>query len=725
MNLETKTCDESLVFSLFLREIYDEDTVVFYLSLRQIIQHQCHVRLKSRAKQSGPDVSKLALRWIKFTDHDLVSDGTQRVWLSTTGAAEILQTFLKSFVRSSSKARDIVQYICFDLLPEFRLLEHQSETDDDENWISVQVFLRRLIEYFANIPSDIVARFKHSDDGQFEAMFETIQQTFVEEQELVGLKVEALALTAVVRHMQVRVMQLRQQVQVRKQRESRTALVLEENALYRKEQELGHLNERIQALESRHHQVWDQVVQHKQDNIKTKKKRRKRQNVDHVWNVLLPGSCVLIYRRYIYTIQRAYDQHVMKSKTLRLLAPDKVEPKTEEMLEQFRLSQIKIIQRAFRARRARQARAQAERLAREKRKAQQKLDQQRALKLSQKNLALHRARMSSHQIRQAAVAAETTHRNQRLVKNHRLQEAQRRHERLNQRLVQRLFRQWTLFVRVRHQRARVTHDLRSRMWRHWRAFVNVKTRRIVAAKIIQKAVRRHKERREQRAIVQNQQRVMQKLQKLCGRLASFELWHVWSTWQGFLDRQEAYRRFVHRQTRRRYSMSFRHWTHFCTSEKQKRAESALVVQRSVCRYTRVWRYRRCAAARIIQCCERQRVARAEVQSRREWKAGRWDPFSHARRMRRLSQVWQPWLTRVQRRVYARGLEKEWLRIRKRGMYIRRWKKVALHFISIMFFSSIFRYYSDIIQIYSQLQIFRYSNSFRYIHTQLHLVLSAM
>lgn len=86
------------LFSYFLREIYDEDSLLFYLHLRHTTQQEFGLSLKLKQKLLHPNATKKfhADGTIVLKAHPLIHDGSQLVHLSKHACKRVTTKFLRS-----------------------------------------------------------------------------------------------------------------------------------------------------------------------------------------------------------------------------------------------------------------------------------------------------------------------------------------------------------------------------------------------------------------------------------------------------------------------------------------------------------------------------------------------------------------------------------------------------------------------------------------------------
>ncbi|TMW67634.1 hypothetical protein Poli38472_011254 [Pythium oligandrum] len=159
------------VFSLFLREFYDDDILLFYLFLRHLAQQSFDLQLRAKEKLAHSSGSGGAKKFIagdmySLVDHPLVPDGTKIVILSRAACELVFQRFFIHAVdlrRPDGKVTPASTLARFMTEVKMHSLFDSSAFGKDR--VSLDVFLSWGIQAFREIPEDVIAQFKYNDDA--------------------------------------------------------------------------------------------------------------------------------------------------------------------------------------------------------------------------------------------------------------------------------------------------------------------------------------------------------------------------------------------------------------------------------------------------------------------------------------------------------------------------------------------------------------------------------
>lgn len=157
-------------FSLFLRELLDEDHLLFYLHVRHALQVELDLNLTSKEKRAhtstlGRKYASDAL--IDTRNHPLVPDGTQQVLMSTAACERVMESVFAVAARMNPRI-DGKPRASPQALAQFLVRVKLSSLFAGKSVRGVAVLedlLGKLVQTFQEIDEDIIAMFKYNDDG--------------------------------------------------------------------------------------------------------------------------------------------------------------------------------------------------------------------------------------------------------------------------------------------------------------------------------------------------------------------------------------------------------------------------------------------------------------------------------------------------------------------------------------------------------------------------------
>jgi hypothetical protein len=161
------------LFSMFVREIYDDDALLFFLFVRCIVQREFGLQLKAKTKQAHSSTTgKLFVAGdvVHFVAHSLVPDGSKTVLLTRSGCEQVWRRF---FTHVTALNRDATVPQVGNrtpsspaILSQFITAERMAELFNIHGQVEVEHLLVWSVDVFRNVAEDIVAQFKYKDDGK-------------------------------------------------------------------------------------------------------------------------------------------------------------------------------------------------------------------------------------------------------------------------------------------------------------------------------------------------------------------------------------------------------------------------------------------------------------------------------------------------------------------------------------------------------------------------------
>lgn len=170
-----ETFPQVALFGSFLRELFDHDSLVFYLMLRHAAQTELDLQLKNKEKQAHSSLASAAKMFMSPDMYELVAhphipDGTKQVLLSQTACESALRRLFADYrmgqqQRSMQKAARSV--VAPGVLAQFLARERMRNVFATANrsLVTIEEVLDFHVQLFREVPEDIVAQFKYNDDG--------------------------------------------------------------------------------------------------------------------------------------------------------------------------------------------------------------------------------------------------------------------------------------------------------------------------------------------------------------------------------------------------------------------------------------------------------------------------------------------------------------------------------------------------------------------------------
>jgi hypothetical protein len=158
---------EVATFSLFLRELLDEDHLLFFLLVRYTLQAELDLNLASKEKRAhtstlGRKYASDAL--IHTRDHPLLPDGTQQVLMSSAACEKVMESIFTTAARMNPSIHGKPRASPL-ILAQFVVKVKLNGLFGRKNPPVLEDFMGKLIETFQEIDEDIIAMFKYNDDG--------------------------------------------------------------------------------------------------------------------------------------------------------------------------------------------------------------------------------------------------------------------------------------------------------------------------------------------------------------------------------------------------------------------------------------------------------------------------------------------------------------------------------------------------------------------------------
>lgn len=174
VEMARETYPQVALFGSFLRELFDHDSLVFYIMLRHAVQTELDLQLKNKDKQAHSSLTSAAKKFISPDMYELVAhphipDGTKQVLLSQNAWESALRRLfteysfgqqrpLQKLARGSVAPRVLAQFLAREKMRNVFVAANRS-------LLTIEELLDFHVQLFREVSEDIVAQFKYNDDG--------------------------------------------------------------------------------------------------------------------------------------------------------------------------------------------------------------------------------------------------------------------------------------------------------------------------------------------------------------------------------------------------------------------------------------------------------------------------------------------------------------------------------------------------------------------------------
>ncbi|KAG6944334.1 hypothetical protein JG687_00017925 [Phytophthora cactorum] len=251
------------LFASFLREIFDEDTLLFFLFVRSQLQDEFDLNLAAKEKQahsSRASGSKkyIAANMIELRNHPLIPDGTKQVFLSKAACESVmLSVFDSARCFRYDESRRIAAPI---LLARYIVREpivSRLQTDENHFMVSAEVFLTSLVKMFGEVAEDILAQFKFNDDGESLTNLIRLRDTITLDSKVDKFVALYAEQERSLRNQKIELMKMERS---NTNNQFRVQIRLLQNQIRLQEQELQHTQNKITDGENLVNNVWKEVI---------------------------------------------------------------------------------------------------------------------------------------------------------------------------------------------------------------------------------------------------------------------------------------------------------------------------------------------------------------------------------------------------------------------------------------------------------------------------------
>ena len=609
---------EVRIFSMFLREIWDENVMLFHLFCRNNLQSRFPVRFKLKKKLiDHVPMNHLMPGAITTQPHPMKIYGHTVLRLSQWACTQLLLIILDN-------NQELVDFILFELHKEFsphihcehgRVVKKEIsiyEAATKPPTIDANILLERFIQVFLSCPDDIIQSIKYSDPGGTLFMLTKLRQTAHCDE-----KVEAVRLRLIDEERNVQA----QEVAVNKLKATnvdganRTALFLAENELWRLQTIVTTSQKQLIEVRAEEDIIWDDVIGSDRAAAERVKKSKKKHSS-------VPSDLVnldMAVQRFVQWIERKHKEH---EKHLKVLG--KLNLSWEEQMEKVRLKAIVRIQRKYRERQAaRLAKEEADvllNIRREKRKRENEARKAREEAIKKRRMdeeRKHMERVNRQKREEEERLAKLKQRQLDIVHKHQQEEAERRFREHIHSIIRRRLNLWKKYTKTCILKKKVfRHEFKRRIDR-WKRFADDckdhRSRKEKAAHAIQRCFRAFHCRHILAHVMKYREKQNEMVRMNLVRLKRQLEHRVLKKWHAYAHQQHGIRKILRDHFSHVLHSRWHDWikfTHDSVDEKNAAATKMQSIQRArMKRHEYLHNQKRRHAASLIQRSWRAKMAR--------------------------------------------------------------------------------------------------------------------
>ncbi len=602
------TIKEVDVFSMFLREIWDENVLIFMLFCRNVIQKIFPIQFKLRNKiiehiprNHMPETA------LTTQDHPCNLNDQKVLYLSNWACEKL---FLVIF----DKKKDLTEYLLYKLRDEFdppipsekgqisrtqtpAIANGNRRTDhikapsttasltiasDDIPKIRVLSLFQLLIDIFMSCPDDIIQDIKYGDQGGTLFMLSKLRETAK-----CDAKVEVVRLQLIEEERDLASQQVVVDNLNRNNRDGskRTQLFLANNELWRLEQIAKASRAKLVEVKAEEDNIWSDVIGSDLHAIEIRKKNKK--NHSSVPSDLI--NLDMAVQRFDHWIRRQEVLHIKKMKAMNAISLS-----WEDQMEKLKEKAIIMIQRKYRERRAaRIAKEQADTLmnvkrAERKRKREEKLAREEAIRQRQmEQERKHQERLNKQKREEEERARKLKERQLEIIHKHQEEESERRFQEHCLQVKRKNFRLWNQYTQSCKLKMKVFRHEFVRRWSIWNTFVRYrkdwKALREKSASIIQRGFRAFHARGVLKHIKRHHKEQEERIRMNLIRLQRHLEHRVLVKWHLYAHQQHGIRHILRKHFSHVLHTSWHSWvkyTHDSIHEKNSAATKLQAMQRA-------------------------------------------------------------------------------------------------------------------------------------------------
>ncbi|GMF18493.1 unnamed protein product [Phytophthora lilii] len=572
------------MFASFLREIFDDDTLLFFLFVRSHLQVEFDLDLAAKEKlahSSRASGSKkyIAGNMIELRNHPLIPDGTKQVFLSKAACEVVMQRVFNFSrrLRYDGAARIAAPI----LLAQYIVREPiVSKLQKDEKCfvVSIEVFLTTLVQLFGEVAEDILAQFKFNDDGESLSSLIRLRDTITLDSKVDKWVTLFAEQERALRNQRIELMKMERS---NTNNQSRVQIRLLQNRIRLQEQELLHIQKKIADGENLVNNVWKEVVAMKSPPKQSLARGSTRNGEEACAPPPLSKELVSVLGRFEAHIARLQKKHDIAVKASMLLAIP-----WQQQMEELRLRMVIRIQRAYRARkRSHETKEQARnKLAaqireREIKLRNQELERKRLEALREKDMERHQQRLKAKKEQENKQKRELEEKQKKLVQKAREEEAAQRAAAMKKKGLAHVMDQWKSFVTRRKNRRKANLLFMKFKLMKWKLHFAQHKRKARAARTIQHFVRQRKEQVQLRKLMNLRAKRNKVAKKYLLKVQSRMMNRLFNHWSAFTAEQQRLRENFAAIIQKREGHWFQRWVGFVDMMKSRKLASAMLIQR--------------------------------------------------------------------------------------------------------------------------------------------------
>ncbi|KAL7681500.1 putative IQ motif, EF-hand binding, tetratricopeptide-like helical domain superfamily [Plasmopara halstedii] len=555
------------MFGLFLREIFDHDTLLFFLFIRHELQDEFDLDFSTKEKLAHSSSTSKAKKYIadnliEFRTHPHIPDGTKQVFFIKKACEIIMQRIF-----------DTCSHQCFDksspsasptLLAHYVIREAfkgQFVKDETRSIISVDTFFTTLINLYRKVPDDITTQFKLQDDGSL--------SNLIRLRDTVALNSDVdkyIALyTEQERHLRNQKIQLMKMERSDTTDQFRIDRNLLRNQIRLQEQELQHTQKKIQESETLVDNVWKKII-----FVKPAQNFIRQHSSQELSTFLFSKDLVSVLGRFEAFVKNLYHNHHIEVKALTFFAVP-----WKQQMEELKIRMVIRIQRAYRSR---QSFYMAKRKAREKRL---KTIQEQKFKLleEKRRQAFFENELKSRKKQKEKTQHELQKRLKNMMRKAQQQEAMEYNAARMKKQVIHVIVQWQAFVvKIKRQRQADKFFLKFKLIK-WKLYCSDHHPLTKAAQTLQRNFRHRKERRKFRRAINLRVKRSRMAKRYLLKIQLQVLNKIVNQWMAFTIEQQRHRDVFASIIQTREKRWFDWWLCFITRVKTCRLKAVALIQR--------------------------------------------------------------------------------------------------------------------------------------------------
>ncbi|DAZ92449.1 TPA: hypothetical protein N0F65_000233 [Lagenidium giganteum] len=575
------------VFSSFLREIYDDDALLFFLLLRRSTVNEFDLDLRAKEKVAISSATSHLKKYIvddlySVAPHPLIPDGTKQAQITRRGCVCVLKSFFTlsmSVSAGTPPMRSVSSLVLAEYVVHQKIVRAQPE-GSERDVITVEDFLARCIDLFREIEEDIIAQYKYNDDGESLNNLTRLRETIINDEKIGAWTTHYEQEERKLRNMKIDLLKMERS---NENNQHRIQIRLLQNRISLQEQELEHIQGKIASTVQLVDGVWKEVLRPK-GSIGAGKKRKAASSANgrNASASSTAPTVSSVLGRFECYMSRLQHKHAIEVKAAAVLSKS-----WKQQLEELKLRMIIKIQRAYRARRqAREIKNKAREEFQEKirqheqRRKNEDMERKRIQSLQERDAQRHQARLEAKRQQDADQRNQLDKRQQELLSKMREAEAEQRAVQHNRQLMSHLVGKWKQFVTQRKNSRRATRLFLKFQFMIWKRHFAVYLHRKHAAITIQRAARHHKDRINMKKILKMRAKRTTLASKYLRKVQMRMVAKLFSHWHEFADERIYLRNKFDAIFHKRTARWFGKWV-ICTQQlKEEKLEAVLSIQRA-------------------------------------------------------------------------------------------------------------------------------------------------